>query len=78
MQKINLGNLFLYLYIDFLFVFDIFFVKTCHFRGAHPRLFGRNNDESEGILCEAQPMTRYGMIPCYDRHCFLCQSQGRR
>ncbi|CAF0738305.1 unnamed protein product [Didymodactylos carnosus] len=46
-------------------------------RGAHPRLFGQKNDESEGILCEAQPMARYGMMPCYDRHCFLCQSRRR-
>ena len=52
-------------------------MKTCNFGGAQPRLFGANNDEPEGILCAAQPIARYGMIPCYDRNCFLCQPRRR-
>ena len=48
-------------------------MKTCNFRGARPRLFGDNADEPEGILCEAQPIARCKFIPCYERHCFLCQ-----
>ena len=51
---------------------DIFFMKTCHFRGASPRLVGENNDEPEGIICQLKPIAQYGMVSCYDRHCFLC------
>jgi hypothetical protein len=65
----------IYMYV--FFVVDLFFMKTCDFHGAHPRLFGKNKDESEGILCEAKPMARYGMIQCNDTNCFLCQSQRR-
>lgn len=50
-------------------------MKTCHFRGAHPRLFGPNRDQSEGILCEGHPTARYGVRRCHDKNCFLCQSQ---
>jgi hypothetical protein len=49
-------------------------MKTCNFRGSHPRLFGKNAaDKSEGIICQAEPIARYGMMPCYARNCFLCQ-----
>jgi hypothetical protein len=50
-------------------------MKTCNFRGAYPRLFGNNKDESEGILCQLEPNARFGMIPCCNPHCFLCQSR---
>jgi hypothetical protein len=53
-------------------------MKTCNFRGAHPRLFGKNTDEPEGILCQTEPVVRYGMMPCYDRHCFLCRQERVR
>ena len=53
-------------------------MKTCNFRGAYPRLFGTNNDEPEGILCEAKPSARYGMKPCYMTPCFLCEPVRNR
>ena len=59
------------------FIVDLFYMKTCHFRGAQPRLFGPNKDESEGILCQAKPVPHYGMKPCRRELCFLCQPRQR-
>ena len=50
-------------------------MKTCNFREAQPRLFGVNNDELEGIFCRIAPVARYGMIPCRQDRCFLCQAR---
>jgi hypothetical protein len=44
-----------------------------HFRDALPRLFGKNKDEPEGILCQTKPVARYGMMACCRERCFLCQ-----
>jgi hypothetical protein len=52
-------------------------MKTCNFRDAHPRLFGKNADEPEGILCQAEPVARYGMTPCYEKYCFLCRQERK-
>jgi hypothetical protein len=54
---------------------DMFFMKTCQFRGAEPRSFDEKGEVPEGILCEAPPKARYAMVPCRDQHCFLCQSK---
>lgn len=67
--------MYLYMYV-FICIVDTFFMKTCNYRGAQPRLFGDDaNRTVEGILCEAQPMARYGIEPCYERHCFLCKHE---
>ncbi|CAF1447688.1 unnamed protein product [Adineta steineri] len=56
---------------------DVFFMKTCNFRGAHPRLFSKEKiQEPEGLICQAKPQARYGMMPCYDRNCSLCLPQS--
>ena len=31
--------------------------------------------EEEGILCQAEPIARYGMIHCRQRNCILCQAE---
>jgi hypothetical protein len=84
-----------------IYIVDMFFMKTCNFRGAHPRSFRRHREGSsgsdgggggggggggknasdkieEGILCEAKPIARYGMSPCYGKDCTLCQSLRRQ
>jgi len=38
---------------------DIFYMKTCSFRGAQPR------SDTEGLFCGPdEPEARYRMIPC--------------
>ena len=49
-------------------------MKTCTFRESQPRRLVRQNNEQEGLLCEIEPCARYGMMPCGNRQCFLCQS----
>lgn len=52
-------------------------MKTCNYRNAQPRLFGKNS-EPEGILCRKEPIARYGMTCCYQQGCFLCRLQDRQ
>jgi hypothetical protein len=62
-------------------IVDTFFMKTCHFRGSHPRSFankqedGSSKTEIKGILCQALPKAAYGMTCCFQRNCFLCKSE---
>ncbi|CAF1297606.1 unnamed protein product [Adineta steineri] len=49
-----------YLQIDV----DVFFMKTCSFRGAKPRSI------NEGLFCIDEPDIRYGLIKC--NNCSLC------
>lgn len=62
-------------------------MKTCRFRGAQPRKFkksdegsngGGDQEETEGMLCQAEPIARYQMTFCYRPNCFLCQWQQLR
>jgi len=49
------------------FSVDIFYMKTCSFRGANPR------SNSEGLFCGAQePEARYAMVPCRQLSCPCC------
>ena len=54
---------------------DLFFMKTCDFRDAEPRLIGEEK-EKEGLFCQAEPYARYGMTPCGSRKCFLSESEA--
>ena len=58
-----------------MFIVDVFYMKTCRFRNAHPRRFGEHDKEEpeEGILCEKEPTAQYDMLPCREKHCWLCQ-----
>lgn len=51
-----------YLQIDV----DLFYMKTCSFRGAQPQ------PSSEGLFCSQTPACRYTMTAC--GHCDLCRS----
>ncbi|CAF3976512.1 unnamed protein product [Rotaria sordida] len=47
---------------------DVFYMKTCMFRGAMPQSF------DEGLFCKADyPLIRYSFLPCYQPQCPLCQ-----
>jgi hypothetical protein len=85
-QRCRINTTVFFFFVFFISIVDVFFMKTCNFRGSQPRLFAKKAgaiaaaaaaaaNESEGILCQAEPVARYGMIPCYERNCFLCQSQ---
>ncbi|CAF3932155.1 unnamed protein product [Adineta steineri] len=54
-----------YLQIDV----DLFYMKTCTYRQAEPRL------KDEGIYCTINPQCRYGMTPC--RCCALCYEHNQ-
>lgn len=47
---------------------DLFYMKTCHFRGARPPLAPRPT----GLFCLDEPQVRYGMVPCNRRSCTFC------
>ena len=48
-------------------------MKTCSFRGAHPRWMDETNPNSiEGLFCIDPPETRYLMLPCTNSSCFCC------
>ncbi|CAF3756457.1 unnamed protein product [Rotaria magnacalcarata] len=52
-----------YLQIDV----DLFYMKTCSFRGAEPR------SKSEGLFCgNDEPQARYTFRPCGDLFCLCC------
>ncbi|CAF1469686.1 unnamed protein product [Rotaria magnacalcarata] len=52
-----------YLQIDV----DLFYMKTCSFRGAEPR------SKSEGLFCgNDEPQARYTFIPCGNLFCLCC------
>lgn len=54
-------------YDNFLIVVDLFFMKTCSFRGAQPRY------SDNGIFCGSdEPEARYTMTPCQDEECDCC------
>lgn len=56
-------------HIDFfLFLVDLFYMKTCPFRGAKPDLLSKNR----GLFCKIDPQTRYGMTQCQLNGCLLC------
>ncbi len=59
----------LFLSIHFLFCsfsVDSLFMKTCSFRGSHPR------STSDGLFCLDPPDTRYLMLPCTNSLCPCC------
>ena len=47
---------------------DLFYMKTCAFRGAQPRSI------AEGLFCQASPECRYTTRPC--DNCALCSPSG--
>jgi len=49
---------------------DLFYMKTCSFRGAKPRA------AHEGIFCLTIPEIRYVMKPCH--RCALCHTSNQR
>ena len=54
---------------------DLFYLKTCSFRGASPRTITdpqTNQREIEGIFCVIPPVARYGMTRC-DRSLLVCR-----
>ncbi|CAF1406327.1 unnamed protein product [Rotaria sordida] len=52
-----------YLQIDV----DLFYMKTCSFRGAQPR------SDVEGLFCSKdEPQANYSMIPCQNPSCTCC------
>lgn len=73
-----------YPFLSVLFILvDIFFMKTCRFRGAQPRKFKKSDetsddDEIEGIFSQAEPTARYQMTFCRQENCFLCQWEQLR
>ena len=60
------------LLITYLFVVDMFYLKTCSFNGVKPRLF--DNRFHEGLFCIEMPQPQYAITPCNQRHCLLCHS----
>jgi len=54
-------------------IVDLFFMKTCRFRGARPRLL--DNNKQEGILCHSKPVAHYGTQPCRQERCLLCKTR---
>jgi hypothetical protein len=53
---------------------DIFYMKTCSFRGAEPRL---NNIEG-GLFCgNDEPQGRYTMLPCCNLFCPSCHPSNQ-
>ena len=54
---------------------DLFFLKTCNFRDAQPRLI---HQEKEGLLCQLEPMARYGTRPCNNTRCILCEKERKK
>lgn len=55
-----------------LFIVDMFFLKTCSFNGAQPRLFEQRY--SEGLFCLDTPIARYMITPCDKPSCLCCHS----
>jgi hypothetical protein len=48
-------------------------MKTCSYRGSHPRsAHGVINSPTEGLFCIDQPDTRYLMLPCTNLSCPCC------
>ena len=46
---------------------DLFYMKTCSFRGASPR------SATEGLFCgEQDPQARYRMASCHNFYCLCC------
>ena len=46
---------------------DLFYMKTCSFRGATPR------SNTEGLFCgKDEPQARYAVTPCGDLFCPCC------
>ena len=46
---------------------DLFYMKTCSFRGAEPRSI------NEGLICDYEaPEVVYRMTPCGDPSCLCC------
>jgi hypothetical protein len=56
----------IHLFLFCSFSVDSFFMKTCSFRGSHPRSI------SEGLFCLDPPDTRYLMLPCTNSSCPCC------
>jgi hypothetical protein len=58
-----------YLYSFLYFLVDVFFMKTCRFRGAEPC------PSTQGLFCnDESPKARYNMTPCHTTNCRCCQS----
>jgi hypothetical protein len=55
-----------------LFLVDMFYLKTCAFNGAQPRLLGRRF--REGIFCVDPPEPRFAITACGRQHCLCCHS----
>ena len=50
----------------------MFFLKTCSFNGAQPRLFEQRF--TEGLFCLDTPIARYMITPCDKPSCLCCHS----
>lgn len=46
---------------------ELFYMKTCHFRGARPL-----SSPHHGLFSIDEPKIRYGMVPCRARTCHFC------
>ena len=46
---------------------DLFYMKTCSFRGAQPQPRSHS-----ALFCVDEPVARYGMIECRQRPCQFC------
>src|SRR5579871_3773851 len=56
----------------FFVLVDLFYMKTCSFRGAIPR------SPTEGLFCNTQePEARYRMVPCGNLSCSCCHLPSR-
>ena len=49
-----------------IFLVDLFYMKTCSFRGARPNL-----THQKGLFCLSEPEIRYGMIQCQQKDLFV-------
>ena len=47
---------------------NVFFMKTCSFRGAIAPI----SSNFDGIFCLARPYASYGMAPCRKSNCHFC------
>ena len=55
-------------FVRIYFSVDIFYMKTCSFRGADPSRFN-----IIGLFCDQdEPEVRYTMVPCGDLFCPCC------
>jgi hypothetical protein len=53
----------------FIFLVDVFYMKTCRFRNAEPC------SSIKGLFCnDESPKARYSMVPCGGAHCPCCHS----